>query len=574
MNTSSIQANHRKYAYRILQGFDQRLRWFSRITNNAPSLFEKGDWQGMQAAVRERLVIYKQSLADVVAQLFELPVELRNSDAFWHQLKQAYSSLLEGHPQAELAETYYNSIIGKVFNHDVSCIAKLFIQTEHPFVTGKYREKLIHRFDPNTTAAELFDSLFARFRFNIPFEDRQRDIQRLKNALREQLSATQLASVTTLDVLRSIFFRGKAAYIVGRIGLQDQVVPFVVALQTNAKQALYVDALLTENRDISVVFGFARAYFLVDVQYPAELVTYLNELMPHKKRHELYTSIGFHKHGKTEFYRDFLAQLATSTEQFALAPGIKGLVMAVFHLPSFGVVFKVIRDEFAESKRITREHVKRCYKMVKMSDRVGRMADTHEYSNFQFPRARISEELIEELTTTCKNSITLTDDTLTIHHLYIEKRLTPLNLYLQQHTEPEIQLPVIDDLGTCIKQIAQANIFPGDMLHKNFGVTRHGRVVFYDYDEICLMHERDFHELPKDDPFALDSLSVGPTDVFPEQFEYFILAKKQWKEMLKQTHSDLFTAKYWKGLQNSIKQQDSPHFFPFNPAMRFPREDD
>jgi len=235
-------------------------------------------------------------------------------------------------------------------------------------------------------------------------------------------------------------------------------------------------------------------------------------------------------------------------------------------------VFKIIKDEFAESKKITREHVKECYKLVKMSDRVGRMADTHEYVNFRFPLDRIEPELIEELKETCASSLEFTESELIIKHMYIERKMTPLNLYLQEETDEEKITRALDELGLCIKQIAMANIFPGDMLHKNFGITRHGRVIFYDYDEICLMNERNFRSLPKsDDPYAIDTLSVAPNDVFPEQFEHFIVGKRKFKDILKSLHGDLMTPEYWHEVQEKCARGDVQHFTPYNASMRFDR---
>jgi isocitrate dehydrogenase kinase/phosphatase len=558
-------------AYSIIRGFDKSFRWFSRVTGEAHSLFEQGDWQTMQNSVKKRIHIYEKSLSDAVAELYAVEPAMRADDNFWYALKTAYQGQLNGHPQFELAETYYNSVIGRVFKHKRIDDNMLFLQPSRCFIAGVDRDKIIHQFDTKTTVRELYESLFSVYRFSIPFEDKERDMERLESALRERLSKEQLASVTDVEVLRSVFFRGKAAYIIGRMCMPEQTLPFVVSLQTNEQQEIYVDALLTERRDLSVVFGFARAYFMVDVQYPAEMVSFLHELIPNKKRFELYISLGFHKHGKTEFYRDFLTHLDKSDDQFEVAPGIKGLVMAVFHLPSYGVVFKLIKDKFGDSKRITRDHVKFCYDLVKTSDRVGRMADTHEYVNFQLPKHRVSQALIDELQETCASSIEVKEDTVVIKHVYIEKRLTPLNLYLAAETDEDKVDQAIKDLGLCIKQISLANIFPGDMLHKNFGITKHGRVVFYDYDEICWMNERQFRALPKDDPYGMDTLSVGPTDVFPEQFEHFILSKPAWKKRLKHHHADLFTPEYWWNVQQGIEDGTNPHFCPYNPTMQFPR---
>jgi isocitrate dehydrogenase kinase/phosphatase len=352
--------------------------------------------------------------------------------------------------------------------------------------------------------------------------------------------------------------------------MPNETMPFVIALQTNQQNQLFVDALLTEKKDLSVVFGFARSYFMADTQYPAEIVAFLQELLPHKKHFELYISLGFYKHGKTVFYRNFLLHLDNSKDQFCIAPGIRGLVMAVFHLPSYGVVFKIIKDEFAESKKITREFVKDRYRLVKTSDRVGRMADTHEYVNFRLPIERVDPNLLKELQDSCNSSIELTDTEVIIKHLYIERKMTPLNLFLQQQQNKEKIRQAIDELGLCIKQIALANIFPGDMLHKNFGITRHGRVIFYDYDEICYMHERNFRTIPKsDDPYALDTLSVAPNDVFPEQFEHFIIGKKEFKDILKELHGDLMTAEYWRKVQDIAATGIIQNFTPYPASRRF-----
>ncbi|AXR07537.1 bifunctional isocitrate dehydrogenase kinase/phosphatase [Salinimonas sediminis] len=562
-----------RIAYRIIQHFDQSFRWFSRITRGAQERFEKGQWQQTQSAVKERITIYETSLADAVADIYHDVAVQQQNDAFWQAMKAAYARLLEGHPQFELAETFYNSVIGRIFRHRKIDDTLMFVLPSRCFLPGQDRHKVINSFDPATTVKQMYEALFKVYRFNVPFENFTRDLANLETALRKRLSTQQLANVTAVEMLKPVFYRSKAAYVVGRICMPDETLPFVIALQTNQQQAIFVDALLTDRKDLSVIFGFARAYFMADTLHPAEVTAFLQELLPNKKHFELYMALGHFKHGKTVFYRNFLRHLERSDDTFEAAPGIRGLVMMVFHLPSYGVVFKIIKDEFAESKKITRQHVKDCYRLVKMSDRVGRMADTHEYVNFRFPLDRMSPQLVEELQQTCASSIELTENELVIKHLYIERKMTPLNLYLEQETDPDKIHKAIDELGLCIKQIALANIFPGDMLHKNFGVTRQGRVIFYDYDEICLMKDRHFRALPKsDDPYAIDTLSVAPNDVFPEQFEHFIVGKKHLKALLKSLHGDLMTPTYWREVQLIAQRGEVQNFTPYNAKMRFSRE--
>ena len=566
------KAQAKKMAYQIMTSFDKNYRWFSRVTRGAQERFEKGQWQQALAASKERISLYEQSLATAVAELYDFIMDHRKDRQFWEQLKKAFAVLIENHPQYELAETFYNSVIGKVFRHKSIDNTIMFVTSSRCFLAGQDRHKVLHSFDTTTTVMEMYESIFACYRFNIGFEDRARDMQQLDDALRQRLSKEELASVTAVEMLKPVFYRGKAAYLVGRICMPERTVPFVIALHTNENRQIYVDALLTERQDLSVIFGFARSYFMADTQFPGELVAFLHELLPNKKQFELFIALGHYKHGKTAFYRNFLEHMDNSEDQFEIAPGIRGLVMMVFHLPSYGVVFKIIKDEFAESKKITREHVKECYKLVKMSDRVGRMADTHEYVNFRFPLDRIEPELIDELKETCASSLEFTESELIIKHMYIERKMTPLNLYLQEETDEEKITRALDELGLCIKQIAMANIFPGDMLHKNFGITRHGRVIFYDYDEICLMNERNFRSLPKsDDPYAIDTLSVAPNDVFPEQFEHFIVGKRKFKDILKSLHGDLMTPEYWHEVQEKCARGDVQHFTPYNASMRFDR---
>ncbi|WP_026377467.1 bifunctional isocitrate dehydrogenase kinase/phosphatase [Aestuariibacter salexigens] len=561
-----------KVAYQIISGFDKSYRWYSRITRGAQERFEQAQWAATHQAVKERIAIYEQSLADVVAEIYQQIFPHQQDMAFWQSLKQHYAKLLDNHPQFELAETFLNSVIGRVFRHQKIDDSVMFVLPSRCFLPGQDRDKVIFSFDTTGTVRDMYEQIFHTYRFNVPFEDKQRDIQNLDARLRERLNREQLASVTAVEILKPVFYRGKAAYLIGHICMPCETLPFVIALQMSEQRQLFVDALLTDRKDLSVIFGFARSYFMADTQYPAEIVAFLQTLLPNKKHFELYMALGFYKHGKTVFYRNFLQHLQESDDKFEAAPGIRGLVMAVFHLPSYGVVFKIIKDEFAESKKITREHVKECYKLVKMSDRVGRMADTHEYVNFTLPRERISDDLLDELLATCASSIEINGDEVVIKHLYIERKMTPLNLYLQQEQDGEKIRHALDELGLCIKQIALANIFPGDMLHKNFGITKHGRVIFYDYDEICFMHQRNFRELPKsDDPYALDTLSVAPDDVFPEQFEHFIVGKREFKDILKSLHPELMQPDYWRDIQRRVAAGEIQNFTPYASCKRFDR---
>jgi isocitrate dehydrogenase kinase/phosphatase len=575
LSDEDLAKQSRELAFLIIKAFDKSFRKFSQITAGAQNRFENCDWQASQSAIKERIDIYEQFLVEAVANIYQLMHPHQQNREFWQAAKANYSKLLGNHAQLDLAETFYNSVLGRVFKHSTIDNDLMFVLSQQCYFSGHERPKVVNVFKLNnkaTDSIDLFTRIFQHYQFNVPFSQLGLDIKQLSNELNKRLGKTVLNEIEAAELIKPVFYRGKAAYLVGRLCLTNRNIPFVIALQIKDDRTIFVDALLTQAAHVSVIFSFARSYFMLNTQFPAAIVAFLQELLPHKKDFELYMSLGFYKHGKTVFYRDYLKHLDQSGDHFGLAPGIKGLVMAVFHLPSYGVVFKVIKDEFAESKKITREHVKKCYQLVKTSDRVGRMADTHEYVNFRFPKQRFDKELLEYLQDTCANSIEQTDTEIIIKHLYIERKMTPLNLYFQTETDEQKVEAAINELGNCIKQIAFANIFPGDMLHKNFGITKTGRVIFYDYDEICFMNERIFRDLPQsDDPYALDTLSVGPLDVFPAQFEHFIVGKKHLKDLLKSLHPELMQPQFWRDTQQTAAKGIMQDFTPYPETVRFNR---
>ena len=202
----------------------------------------------------------------------------------------------------------------------------------------------------------------------------------LVSALREKLPRPFcLEANHQIQVLSALFFRNKGAYVIGKIINGDAEFAFAVPILRNEDGSVYLDTVLLETSDIAILFGFSRAYFMVDMEVPSGYVRFLASLLPNKPAAELYTMLGLQKHGKTLFYRDFLHHLRHSSDQFVEAPGIRGLVMLVFTLPSYPYVFKVIKDEIEPPKEVTRQQVKDKYLLVKRHDRVGRMADTLEY---------------------------------------------------------------------------------------------------------------------------------------------------------------------------------------------------
>ncbi len=556
----------------ILKGFRRYRNRFGEITLDAKRRFEAAEWTAAQDASAIRLEAYKEHALAVVetirARLGDAPFD----DALWRDTKQAYQALIATEADFELAETFFNSINRDITNDGAIDDDRMFVWSAFPTPPVTPSEPIALR---QALAGDLIantSAVLTAFDWQLPWRNLQLDA---RNVLRSIVEARP--EIVTLDgleveVLRSVFYRNKGAYLVGRLLQGSRSWPLMVAVLVDQEGRLYVDALISDEDELSVVFSFTRSYFMVDAPYPHALIDYLHALLPGKKRSELYSSVGFHKHGKTEFYRGFLTHLTHSDDEFIIAPGIRGMVMTVFTLPSYETVFKIIKDRFAPQKNITREAVREKYYTVKTHDRVGRMADTQEFDNFAFPRARFSTALIDELLALAPTSITLTEDQVIIRHLYTERLMTPLNIYIESASDDALR-EVLDEYGNAIKQLAAANIFPGDMLLKNFGVTRHGRVVFYDYDEICYLTDVNFRRMPEprtpeEEMSAEVWFNVAANDVFPEEFRHFLFGRRRIKQLFEELHGELFEPEYWQSLQRAIRDGLVMDVFPYRRSKR------
>lgn len=559
----------------IINGFERHIYLYGEITQSAKERFEQRQWLAVQAAAKSRTDFYDlrvEETLDTIKQDFNIN-ELNGE--LWQQIKVCYVELLEAHSQPELAESFYNSVFCHLFERKYYHNAYIFVQSTASRLDQKPTPTIYTRYFPAELG--LFQTITAILNsqnFTVPFAHIKRDINTLIAKFREQAHKTRYQlSDLQFDILDSVFYRNKGAYIIGRVTSPGGETPFIISLLNRKSKGLFIDALITDEEQMAVVFGFARAYFFVDCQHPHALVDFLNRLIPHKTRADLYSAIGFHKQGKTQFYRDFLNHLGNSDDKLELAAGIKGMVMSVFTLPSYPYVFKIIKDKFAPSKNMTRDDVKGKYRLVKLHDRVGRMADTMEYSEVAFPKDRFSQELIDELTMVAPSLLRYENDLVIIKHMYIERKMTPLNLYLAAANDEEIDSAMYG-YGQAIKQLIAADIFPGDMLLKNFGVTRHGRVIFYDYDEITYMNEVNFRVKPE--PMTEEQIyasepwySVDPGDVFPEEIATFALANLRYRKAFMKHHANLLEASYWQACQESVANGIVNDVYPYPEQSRF-----
>ena len=587
-------------AQAMLDGFNRHYRLFRTESSRSKHRFETADWHGQQRAQRERIEFYDLRVRECSTRLER---EFKAGDQpmeVWQQIKLHYIGLLVDHHQPELAETFFNSVTTKIlhrsyFQNDFifvrPAVSTEYIENKEPEALPTYRA-----YYPTTSnLLQVLVQLVSDFDLRRPFEDAERDCAFVQSAMQARLGEVKLRANFQIQALSGLFFRNKGAYVVGKIINGFNEVPFALPVLHNKAGKLVIDAALFGEDDLLILFSFARAYFMVDMEVPSAYVQFLRSMMPRKPRNEIYNALGLAKQGKTLFYRDFLHHLRHSTDKFRIAPGIKGMVMLVFDLPSFPYVFKVIKDFYPPQKDTTREQIKGKYLLVKQHDRVGRMADTLEYSGVGFPRARFDDELIAEIQKFAPSQLEISDNDgdgqmeVLLKHVYIERRMIPLNIYLQEAFDVErsdvasdaaaarardqIERAVVE-YGNAIKDLVAANIFPGDMLWKNFGITRHGKVVFYDYDEIEYITDCNFRHVPQarteeEEMSGEVWYSVGPKDVFPETFGPFLLGHPAVREVFMRYHADLLDADFWQAHKLRIAQGHVFDVFPYEREKRF-----
>jgi isocitrate dehydrogenase kinase/phosphatase len=562
----------------MLEGFDKHYRLFRASSREAKMRFEQADWQAVREAHAARILFYDERVQESVERLRREFNTDALPDALWQEIKLQYVGLLTNHKQPELAETFFNTvscrILQRTYYHNDFMFVRPAVSTEH--MEGdppSYRSYYPLQHGLRTVLKQIFRDLD----FKRGFADLERDIRYVLRAVREAMPRPlRLEANHQIQVLSSLFFRNKRAYLIGKVINGNLELPLAVPIvHEDGGHGLCLDACLLDARDIAALFAFNRAYFMVDMEVPSAYVDFLASMLPRKPKAELYTSLGLQKHGKTLFYRDFLHHLKHSTDSFIVAPGIRGLVMIVFTLPSYPYVFKVIRDNISPIKNIDRQTVKDKYMLVKRHDRVGRLADTLEYADVAFPRARFTQELIEELQREAPALIEEDGESLVVKHVYIERRMTPLNIYLDR-ADPQQLDHAVRDYGNAIKELASVNIFPGDMLFKNFGVTRGGRVVFYDYDEISYMTEVNFRSIPPapNPEYELAAepwYPVGASDVFPEEFGPFLMSGGKVGARFLEHHQDLLSPEFWNATKARIDSGQIADVFPYADAARFVR---
>jgi isocitrate dehydrogenase kinase/phosphatase len=545
---------------------------FDGITARARGRFLARDWRGSYGDAAERLHLYSRVLAGLTSRVTRLMGARLRERSVWAATKAVYSSLIAQSIRWEIAESFFNSLTRRVFATEGVDQAIEFVDTDfdaspqpnHAVLSRLYRATAL----PAMILAALTDAEGAGF----PEADWE-DLKAAAAAAAERiLAAISPNETVTLEIFRSAFYRGRGAYLVGRVVAGERATPVAFCLRHSAAGSLALDAVLVGESDLSILFSYTRAYFRVAAPSPYQLVQWLRELMPLKRAADLYNAIGFNRHAKTEFYRDFLRHLQNSDDCFVAAEGARGMVMLVFTLPSYDVVFKLLRDRFEAPKEVDRADVLRRYRLVFEHDRAGRLVEAHDFEQLRIARQRFEPSLLEELVGSASRTVKIDRDDVVIAHAYVERRVRPLNLFFAESEEAGA-IAAACDWGQALKDLARSNIFAGDLLTKNFGLTRRGRVVFYDYDELTLLTDCNFREMPQarsyDEEMAAEPwFSVRPNDIFPEEFPNFLWFPEAARKALCARHGDLFRPDFWRGVQEKIRAGELPEIRPYAPERR------
>lgn len=562
-------------AQAILERFNAFHSSFKDITRRAAERFLNRDWHGLQDDATKRLDLYRQT-ADAIEDIIRRLLGDRVKDKLtWAGMKAVYSGRIFHQDDRELAETFFNSITRRIFS-TVGVDPRIeFVDSDFDTPPAPSIPELGRRYSPDADPVESIRAILEDSGFGSKLKDPAGQAAAVARRMRSLLAARGTdVLVERIDMVGSIFFRNKEAYLVGRIVTASDTLPLAIALH-HPPAGIVVDAVLLDEDSLSILFSFTRSYFLVCTERPYHLVHFLKSIIPQKRTAELYTAIGYNKHGKTELYRDIVSYtLECTNEQFEFSPGQRGMVMIVFNMAQDDLVIKLIRDRFRNPKSTTRRAVVEKYDLVFKHDRAGRLVEAHAFEYLKFDRCWFSDELLDELLREAAETVEVVQDEVILRHAYVERRVTPLDIYLPE-AEPSAATSAVIDYGSAIKDLAVSNIFPGDMLLKNFGVTRHRRVVFYDYDELCPLIDCHFRKMPPprttEDELESDPwFFVDENDVFPEEFPRFLGLAPHLQQVFTEHHSDLFGVEFWQKAQAAIRGGEIIRVLPYLPQHRLP----
>ena len=559
-------------AHLIVDAFDDYNARFSDITRRAARHFDRCEWKAQLKSANQRIALYDECIAETIGRLEHRLAERLLARAIWLDIHRLYAEAIADRIDAELYKTFFNTLTRRLFktrgvSQGIEFVALDIEPTEH--ITHPIDR---HIYSCREQPAEAMQRMLRNADVRYRPDSLDGDAERIATRLQQDMQPIDSAGLLSLELLKIVFYRDRRAYLIGRAFGQERWLPCVIAL-VNDEEGIRVDAVITERRQISVLFGFTYSYFHADLPTIGDAIVFLRTLLPNKPVDELYTVLGRAKQGKTERYRHFVKHLQQSGhEQMIEAEGQRGMVMLVFTLPSYPLVFKLVRDHFAPGKKIGREHVLSQYRLVFNHDRVGRLIDAQEYRHLEFDRRLFDNNLLELLQSECGRIVNINPHSVSIAHCFVQRRVRPLDLYIRE-AEAEAARHAVIDYGQAIRDLARSNLFPGDLFLKNFGVTASKRTVFYDFDEVRRVTDCSFRRIPparSEDQLLSDEIwyAVEAGDAFPEQFQQFMDLSPAHRALFEQHHAELFDPGWWQALRTRLIEQPAADVRPYSDACR------
>lgn len=543
-------------AQTIFEGFEHYFDAFIKTTQSAKNDFKQGHYEAIRNIPIQRHKLYSQALLSVLDNILKIYPALETNQEDWAYLKQEYSIMIQSHPAGEIAETFFNSSYCRLYDYQN-------LDNQYLFINKSYYKRRTSQKD-NTdicltyeVKGKLFETIHRlASSFDFDYENLDRDVGLITASLQQRVSPRFLQSeATSIEIIKSVFYRNKGGYIVGKLNVQGILMPFVLPI-LNTKGKVIIDTLITNPNTLSIVFSFAHPCFVVDTPAPSTLIDFLQSLLPDKLSAELYNSIGFSNHGKTSLNRHLHAHIKKAPDEMMLWQNHNNTSITTFTLPSFNMVFRVLHDE--DSLANTQVNTKNKYRSLAFYHRSGRMTEALEFHNFIFPQEIMSHQVLDNLKKHNKSQIHILDNQdVLIKHLLIERRMISLDIFLKKANAMARKL-VMNDYGNAIKQLALANILPGNLSLNSFGVSQHNRVIYYDYEHLTWLTD------------------IQPENIYQitQQMDIMLTNNPELKEALAEEHQDLLDKTYWENVQKKVKLGEMADVYPYEKGLRFDNKTD
>ena len=539
--------------------FDLFYSRFQVITESAKTAFETRDYQASLIISKKRLSLYSDSMYKLGENLSDAFSPISRDQGLWEVIEEKYRQLVRNRYEGDLALAYIHSVRRALLLGEWSPVDYSF---DVPSKANKnYSDFLFETFHTEAITTDLLLDILRVPGFNVQYRELKVDAmlaaQRVKGDLDDRFSTYKIQKI---EVIKGEFYRNRGAYIVGRIVLDNlSNVPLVIAL-LNEEKGIYVDAILTSESAAFNIFSTTRANFHVNNEYYHELSEFLHSIIPKRTLGLSYSTIGFNHFGKVAVMEELKEELLSNDGKFDFAIGFKGTVAIGFQSRQSGYNLKVIRNSPTEQYKWGMfegvPSVLEKYSRVHVINRTGSMLDNIIFYRVKLERIWFTNALLEELLNEASECVTLQGNFLFFRHLIVQRRLTPLPVYLETSSQAESEAAVIN-LGHCIKNNMAANIFNKDLDARNYGVGVFGGVYLFDYDalekftEVKIRTNQNQFEGEEEIPewFFEDGVVF-----LPEEIESGLrIPSRSLRRLFREVHGDLLQVGYYERIQDELR---------------------